>query len=363
MQDRPGQVGQYWLSKRRGSNRWCRTWYDPATEQTRRASLGTSDFQEAHLKLLHWWARHGQQYRQSAAETPLETVLVRYWEAHGRTLASAEMTRIALRYWSDFFPAATVEQIVPSRQREFIAWLKTSGHSDGYIKRVLTVGKAALNRAVKEGELHQAPYILPGRDAPPKDLVLTTEQSRALWAAADTDHERAFLALAYATLARPTAILDLRREYVDFGRRLLAQNPPGRRQTRKYRPVVPICDWLLPTLQSAPPGHLVNWHGKPIASMKTAWRSMRRRAGLPVEAVPKTIRHTMATELRAANVPEAEIQGFLGHKAYSGRTEIYAKYRPDYLGAAARAIDESLIRLRVSTVLVGQSNSGQKTGK
>lgn len=342
MQERPGQIGDYWLSKRQGSEQWCRTWFDTTTRQTRRASLGASDFQEAKLKLWEWFAKHGSVGRQETHDAALELVLVRYWQRHAHALPSAEMARKALAYWSDFWSGAMVSELTPARQREFAAWLKgqrTPPLSDGYVKRILTVGAAAVSWAYKEGELAAAPYVLPGKDSAPKDLVFTAEQSRALWAAADLPHERMYLALAYGTLARPEAILGLCREHVDFGRWLLAQNPPGRAQTKKHRPVVPVATFLRPWLTEAPAGPLVEWRGQPIASFKTAWRKLRSRAGLPVDAVPKTIRHTMATHLRESAVPEPEIQGFLGHRAYGGKTEVYAKYRPDFLHQAVEAID------------------------
>lgn len=354
MQERPGQIGDFWLSQRPGSKQWCRTWYDADTRQTKRASLGTDDFQEGKLKLWEWFAKHGKVEKQTAQEASLDMVLVRYWQQHGDGLESAEMTKIALGYWSEFFGACAVSEVTADQQRKFVAWLRTSGkrpRSDGYIKRILTVGKAALGRAYREGEIESVPYVIPGEDGEARDLVLTVAQSAALWLAASQPHERMMLALLYGTLARPEAALDIRRELVDMDRGLVTQNPPGRKQTKKYRPVVPLARFLRPIIKEAPPGHLVQWHGKPIASFKTAWRKMRRVAELPGEAVPKTIRHTMATELRAANVPEAEIQGFLGHRAYGGKTEVYAKYRPDYLGEATAAIDRYMGRVRVTCVL------------
>lgn len=354
MQERPGQIGDYWLSKRRGSEQWCRTWFDTDTRQTRRASLGTDDFQAAKLALWEWFSKHGRVAKQDAASAPLELVLVRYWQQYAHALPSAEMARIALAYWSQFWAGATVGEVLPPRQRQFMAWLKsqrTPPLSDGYIKRVMGVGKAALNWAWKEGELSSAPYVVLGRDSPAKELVFTVAQSQAIWDAATQPHERMYLALAYGTLARPEAILELTRESVDFRRRLLVQNPPGRPQTKKYRPTVPLCDFLMPWLLEAPAGPLVQWRGKPIDSFKTAWRRIRASAGLPKEAVPKTIRHTMATHLRESGVPEPEIQGFLGHKAYSGKTEVYAKYRPEYLREAAAAVDRYMAGLRVNCVL------------
>lgn len=293
---------------------------------------------------------------------PLATVLTRYWSRHGSGLESSEMTQIALRYWSDFFGEAHVSEVTMPRQREFVAWIREGRkppRSDGYIKRILNVGKAALNSAYREGEITSVPYILPGNDAPAKDTVLSVADSAALWLASEHPHERMFLALAFGTLGRPEALLDVRRDMVDFDRGLIALNPPGRKQTRKHRPTVPLAPFLRPWLEAAPEGPLVAWNGKPIESFKTAWRRMRRDAYLPAAVVAKTIRHTMATELRAADVPEAEIQGMLGHRAFGGKTEVYAKYRPDYLGEATAAIDRYMARVRASCVLVSEPETCQ----
>jgi len=351
MQEHPGQIGEFWLSKRAGSDSWCRTWFDAGTRQTRRASLGTADFQEGKLRLWEWFAKHGRVGLQQPQDAALAMVLVRYWERHASALPSAEFAKIALRYWSDFWGEATVSEVTATRQREFVASLAAAGKSPGYIKRILTVGKAALNHAYKEGEVASVPYILPGEDGEARDRVLSVAESAALWLGTTLPHERMMLAILYGTLARPEAALDLRREFVDTDRWLLTQNPPGRKQTRKFRPVVPVAPFLRQLLQEAPLGPLVEWRGKPIASFKTAFRAIRARSGLGQDVVAKTIRHTMATELRAAGVAEAEIQGILGHKAFGGRTEVYAKYRPDYLGGAIPVIEGYMARVRVTCVL------------
>jgi integrase len=283
-------------------------------------------------------------------DAALELILVRYYQRHAHALPSAETARIALRYWSDHFAGKLVSEATKAEQLAFVESMRNAGRSDGYIRRIMGVGKSALNWAYAEGEIAAVPFVVLPEDGPPRDRVLTLAESAALWAAATKPHERMFLSLAYGTLARPEAILGLHKGFVDFDRWLLAQNPPGRRQTRKYRPVVPVATFLRPWLTEAAEGPLVAWKGKPVASIKTAWRRMRADAGLEAAVVPKTIRHTMATELRAAGVPEAEIQGFLGHKAFGGKTEVYAKYRPDYLGSAVPVIDGYMVRLRSTCV-------------
>ncbi|HEX6015078.1 MAG TPA: hypothetical protein VFY87_25435, partial [Geminicoccaceae bacterium] len=80
---------------------------------------------------------------------------------------------------------------------------------------------------------------------------------------------------------------------------------PDRGETRKRNPVLPITDALLPHLRAATGDHLVSWRGKPLDSIKTAWRRARARAGLPVDFTPYGVRHALATELR----PEASPSG------------------------------------------------------
>ena len=111
-------------------------------------------------------------------------------------------------------------------------------------------------------------------------------------------------------------------------------------QTKKRRPVVPITDTLLPALQNPTGEHLVNWHGRPIKKVRTLVRDTAKRAGIG-KIGTRTIRHTMATELRKRGVPMWEVEGFLGHKMPT-TSERYARYAPDYLSAAATAIDDYL---------------------
>lgn len=158
------QIGDYWLSPRPNSDAWCRTYFDATTRQTRRTSLGTSDIREVEIRLAEWVVSNARVSQQTPQAAPLEQVLLRYWHRKGKALASAEVTRIALAYWSDGFPGAVVSDLTPARQREFVARLQAAGKSDGYIKRILGVGKAALNEAYREGEIETVPFVLPGED-------------------------------------------------------------------------------------------------------------------------------------------------------------------------------------------------------
>jgi integrase len=169
---------------------------------------------------------------------------------------------------------------------------------------------------------------------------LTLDEMKSLWDAKMPDHLRVYLVLAINTLARPEALFELRRAQIDIEHRLLHLNPEGRVQTKKYRPALPITDTLLPWL-SLDRDYQIQWKKKqttPIKSIQTTWRKLRADIGFDKDVVPYTIRHTIATELRTRGVPEWECAGFMGQRSGSV-TERYAKYQPDHLGAAVRAID------------------------
>jgi integrase len=273
--------------------------------------------------------------------------LVRYYKLHvlkegqknARPLPSAEQAEIACEKWSTFFGPAVIADLRPAKQEAFIEHLRNQGLSDGYISRVLSVGRAALRFAWKRGELASVPFIMDVPKGPPRDRRLSMDEARALLIEAKTvPHLFTYCMLALNTLGRPEAILDLAPWQIDLEARLIHLNPRGRRQTKKYRPVVPITNTVLPFVSNLTAARIVNWHGKPIDSIKKGFRAIVRRAGLSPDVTPYVLRHTMATELRRRGVPAWEVQGFLGHKV-DPVTEVYAKFDPTYLSLGAKAID------------------------
>lgn len=369
---RVGQIGDFWLSKRRTSPVWCRTWFDPNTRQTRRTSLGTTDVREAELKLAEWVTKNRQMVGSNPQEVPLETVLVRFYEFQAKGQASEYQARASLRLWSEFFAESRVSDLTPHRLEAFVEWLRGKGHSDGYVNRILAVGRAALNRARKRQEIQNAPFVPALAPGEPRDVYLSIDESAALFDACDEPHILLFLILAFNTLSRPTALLELQKDQIDFENRLIDLNPKGRKQTKKFRPTIPVTTTLYTWLEQVDQGPLITYWGRPVKSVRYGFNAVRDAAGLGADVSPYAIRHTMAIELRKRGVPPWELQGILGHKFGGYRTtEIYAKYAPDYLGKAAQAIDDYMAEvlkrtsrpinpalmdeLRASSVLVGKN--------
>lgn len=338
--ERSVQIGDYWLSRRPSSPNWYATHYDKLRRQTVRTSLGTEDIKEAELELAEYVVNNRNMIRERPDTVSIAEILVRYYNEEGRNKISATQNRIALAKWSDYFGDALISDLTPRKLEDFIRHLKTKNYAPDYISRTLAVGRRALNRAYQRQEIATVPFVPDVQNkGRRRERVMALEEAAAIFDNAQ-DHLFLFTMIAFNTLARPGAILDLTSEQINFKDRHIDLNPQGREQNKKFRPAVPISATLGPWLNNIPPGPIITYMGTPISSVRTAWRKMRDRLNLDPEIQPYTIRHTMATEMRRRGVPVWEVAGFLGHKTGSyGTTEIYAKYAPDYLSKAVEAID------------------------
>ena len=349
------KLGPYSIERRKGTANWQRAWLDERGVK-QRASLGTPDFEEAKVALAEWFIANGKVRHQSPADTPIVMVLERYLARHGRSIPSRDTAKRSVAIWGEFWGDKMVTDLTVDAQEEFLAWLRAKGYSEGYVRRVLGVGQAALNRAWKRQEVTEVPWVELPPIGEPYPHTASRDQLVAFLNAIPADsHLWVYCLIRLATGCRGDAALDLQPFQIDWTANLIRLNPEGRQQTKKYRPVVPLTAVLRRELEAVEAAYYVNWHGRRIASIKKAWAKVRIAAKLPVWFAPKVLRHTVATELRRRGVPHWEVSGQIGHKK-AGTSEIYAKFDPDYLGAARTALDAWLEDLARSVPrLRGQS--------
>jgi integrase len=366
-EDRPFGPSGPWLSQRPERPFYYITWFDRHSRQTKRLSTGSTDKTEALRLLAKWWVRNKELHGEDLRSVPLGVVLDRYYSEHASKLPSAQQASVAIGFWKKFFGSLTIGELTPKRQGVFVEWLRSRGHNDNYIRRTQSVAIAALNRAHRLGEIASVPPVTLLERIETRRQILTLTDVAALFDAAATDHFHLWLMIAFGTAARPGAILQLKTDQIDLTHRLIDFNPVGRAQTKKRRPVLPICDALLPWLRNLEPGFVIRWkrdQEEPIKRIQTAFDAARTRAKFSPAITPYSIRHTVAVELRKRGVPMAEVAGFLGHKLERfATTEIYARYAPDYRGAAIRAIDDFFRELSplLSRPLLGFELENQPT--
>jgi len=360
--EKPFQIGEFWLSKRPKSEAWYRTWFDSEARQTRRISLGTSDFDEAKQTLTDWFVLYHTKTEEKPEESTLAELFARYYEQYGSKLRSHDNVQRYLRYWLDFHKTATVKEACsPIRQEAYRQYLEQElGQSKNSIRQILTIGKAALNWAWKRGEIASVPYIelVKVPTPPPKGRPMEVEEVAALIDGAEY-HLKAFIIMMLSATARNRAILDLKFSQVDFRNELIDLNPKGREQTLKFRPQVKIPQtvkpWLLKQRDLAQSGHVIEFKGAPLKSIRTAWRTLRKTTEMDDAVQPYGLRHTMARWLRKSSVPAWEVAAQLGHKSPDvSTTEIYAPFDPSYLFKSTAAIDafltEVALQLRYTSI-------------
>jgi len=341
--DRPAQLAGFWLSKRAGSAMWCRTWFDAASRQTRRASLGTGDFRDAERALAEFVAREVPNDRANPGDVALARVFLRYEEEHIRrkldAAGAAAQRRSLGMILASIAEGATVAEFNIRQQERVAAAMEAEGYSAWTIKRAFGAARAAVTWAFEREELSRPiPFIaLPEGDG--RDRVLTVAELARLWDADMPDHVRVFLALLIGTGARPGAVLELTRFQCDLDAGLIRLNPPGRKQTKKRRPVIPMADWLRPWIAAAE-GPVVAYRGKRVAKIAGSFQTVREAAGFGPDVTAYTIRHTVGTRLKSRGVNMDELGMLLGHKTSSLTTERYVHAGEDYLASAKAALDE-----------------------
>jgi integrase len=109
----------------------------------------------------------------------------------------------------------------------------------------------------------------------------------------------------------------------------------GNQETTKRQPTVPIPPRLLAHMrrwqeQGIIKGHFVEFNGKAVKSVKTAFKRAVALAGLHSPASPHTLRHTAATWMMQNGVSLWTAAGFLG-MSVEMLQRVYGHHHPDHL--------------------------------
>jgi integrase len=236
-------------------------------------------------------------------------------------------------FWNDVEPHLVDREMAQS-------YAKRRGRAAATIRYELGMLSVALRWAVDKEIITKAPPVW--RPEPPERKVrhLTRAEFERWFAQVKAPHARLYVELGLATMARPTAILELTWDRVDFERGTVDLNPPGRRQTRKRRPVVPLNDDALEALREAYTGRqsqfVVERGAAQVKSIKKAFQAASQRSGIHV--TPYTLRHTGAVWAAEAGVSMAELAQFMGHDDSATTEKHYARFSPGHLRRVATAV-------------------------
>ncbi|MCB2108331.1 MAG: tyrosine-type recombinase/integrase [Rhodobacteraceae bacterium] len=341
-----------WLEKISNSENWYICWYDPATQRTRRRSTQTESKEHAEAALAQHVLENSRPRDADPEYVQIAALLDHWLSERGSKIPSAEANSYGVIVLLEHFGTERVSALTPLRQDKFVDWMRDRDYADSTTNRHLTILRAALRHAWKNGRLKGQPYIksIKENEPKPKHIFTPDQFAEFLDRAKQIEHIFRFCMISANTLARPDAVRALTPFQVKFDERRIELNPPGRRQTKKYRPIVPITDTLLPWLRSWDGSPYVNYNGAAVFDIGKSFARIGADMGLTV--TPYCIRHTMATQLNREGVSESQIARFLGHKPRdtTKATEFYIHHRPEYLAEAVAAIDAYFGKLPLKIV-------------
>jgi len=132
------------------------------------------------------------------------------------------------------------------------------------------------------------------------------------------------------------------RAFVDLDRGIYYRRKQGSAKTNKRQPPVPIPPRLLAHLRrwhrmEPEAKYFVEFNGQPVASVKTAFKTAARLAGLERGITPHTLRHTAATWLMQRGTDPWQAAGYLG-MSLDVLLNTYGHHHPDYLSDAVDKI-------------------------
>ena len=285
--------------------------------------------------------------RQIAA--PTDDTVGAIMDAYLADSRAVDVTRLknAWKALKPTFAKLTPPDVTREVCRQYVARRKREGRQDGTIVKELNTLRAGLRWHQKD-----TPAVVEApSQPPPRDRWLDREEfGRLLNAAAGTPHLRVFLHLAIGTAGRKEAILEIlwnhdpkrpRQGFVDFQKRIvnLGIKPNGKR-----RAIVPMTDTLCAVLsqarEDAQSDHVVEFEGKPVKSVRTAFSAAVRRTNLGDLHI-HDLRHTAAVWMAQKGGPNVmeKIREYLGHTSLATTYRIYARFTPGYLKDVASALE------------------------
>lgn len=208
------------------------------------------------------------------------------------------------------------------------------------IRYELSMLAVALRWAKRAGLVGDAPEIW--RPSPPERVErhLSHDEFERFYGAVRAPHARLYMLLGIYSMARPSSILDLTWDRVDFERGEIDLNPRDRKQTRKRRPRVPLNAEALSALRTAYEArqseYVIERGATKVACVKKAFQAASKRSG--VYATPYSLRHTGAVWAAEAGVPMPELAQFMGHDDSRTTEKHYARFTPGHLRRVSEAV-------------------------
>ena len=210
--------------------------------------------------------------------------------------------------------------------KEFEKMQRDAGIKQNTIQRRISVVRAIINWAVEQGLIQENPVAgyRCKRGADEKLPPPSPAETRALIDAAPPHLMRAItLSYYFGVRVGESELLQLKWADFDPDRRRFRVWSAQKNKNQPWRDI-DVVDSLYGMLlrwyeadQAAGLTHLVTYRGKPIKSIKTAWKTCKEKAGITRRIRPYDLRHAFATEAIANEADLKAVADLMGHATTS----------------------------------------------
>jgi len=303
-------------------------------------SLRTSNLSEAKVGFANWMLRYHRSPREVGPTVyTVEIAKALRWEEHVIPRV-VDQTRLEF-CWARLMPVfgdLPVSAISPKTVSEYGRARRAEGAGDATIRKELSELGTALNHLVKTRRLKpdEISAISLPQKSPPRDRILSAQEIHELLATAAGRRKNKRLSrieryvwILLQTGCRPTPPLELTWDRVDFERKLIDFNVPGRKRTKKKRPIVRISERLCHFLEAARREREGKYVLDHPGAIKKSFSRLVIDAGLK-DVTPYTLRHTWASHALMNGADIWKVAKMLGNSVQMV-DEVYGHLIPEYL--------------------------------
>ena len=271
-------------------------------------------------------------------------VLDLYGKGHARRVKAPERIGYSIKALRPWFGPARVSSV---KRATCEAYVRHRGVASDTVRTELAHLNAAINWCKKEGVLDtEAQVTLPPK-APPRDRWLSRDEVAKLLRACRrrSPHLAHFIITSVYTGTRSDAVRNLQfmpnteGGWVDTERGVMYRRASGAAETRKRTPPIPMPPRLLAHMrrwERMGARWVVEHNGRPVGSVKTAWRTMLREAAIE-HCSPHDLRRTCATWMMQNAADLWAAAGYLG-MTVPMLVEVYGHHHPDHMRSAVEAL-------------------------
>ena len=324
------------LYRRKGAPTWWADWRDKDGKRHRK-STGTKDKVLADALAAKWKHQSFLEHHFGAMpEIPFRDALLRYAQEKERENPSSYKSagKYRLQLLLDRFGDLNLSEIDVRRIEDFTSERRATV-KEGSVQRELTVLKAILNKAKREGAIVSVPpFPRMRKQRGRKRWLSVNEEQRLIETAAS--HLKPLIGFAVDTGGRRSELLGLDWRQVDLDRRLITfietkngEDRSVRLSNRAYQ--------VLVDLGVQKTGPVFTYRGKAMKEVTSSFKRARTKAQIE-DLRFHDLRHTFASRLVQQGVSLYEVMHLTGHK-YLEMVQRYAHLAPDFQDRAIDALN------------------------